>query len=380
VTPVLGSNGTQYTVSVNTGSGDGTLGLNLNSTAAISDLAGNQLLTASLSSPTFYATGQTPTWGAIGDVNGDGNNDLVMANYNAGTVGVYLGNGNGTFQTPTIYSSSTASIGGTHHAYLSDLNGDGKLDIVTTNYSDGTVSVLLNNGNGGFQPRTSYATGALTYQAVLADVDGNGTTDLLVSSNSGVVELLGNGDGTFQSPRVVTSTVVNGSIATADFNGDGRPDLVEATNTAVSVFLNEGNGQFDLVSSTLLPAGSISTGLAAGDVNGDGKADVIVSNYQDHSLTILLGDGTGSFAAPAIYSTGPDVMPIDPVLADMNGDGYVDIVVGSDTSNIGVLVNNGNGTFNTAQAFPAGSYDRITVGDLNNDGKPDVVAGNYPHA
>ncbi|MCK1711255.1 MULTISPECIES: FG-GAP-like repeat-containing protein [unclassified Bradyrhizobium] len=375
-TAVVGSNGTQYTVSVGTGTGDGSIALALKADHAIQDLAGNALVggPASFSPGVSYPTGSTPTIGAIGDVNHDGKADLVLPNYYAETVGVYLGNGDGTLQSPTTYSSSTGGFGATH-AYLTDLNGDGNLDIVTTNYSDGTVSVLLGDGAGGFAPRTAYSVLSNAGQTVFGDFDGSGSTDQLVSTSSGVVELFGNGNGSFGSAQTVTNT--QGPIATADINGDGRSDLLQANNSAVSVFLNQGNGQFAPAISYALPAGSNSVDMTTGDVNGDGTPDVIVSNYSAGSVTVLLGDGTGGLAAAQSYSTGAP-SPINPIVADMNGDGFADIVVGSDSDKVGVLINNGDGTFAPGQAIDAnGTANRITVGDLNGDGLSDVVVGHY---
>lgn len=374
VEPVSGSDGTQYIVTIDTGAGDGTVALSLDPGAAIQDFAGNGLAggPASFSTPTSYATGWTPTWGAIGDVNGDGNADLVLPNYYAGTVGIYLGVGDGTLGTPTTYLSAMPNDYGSGRAYLADVNSDGKPDIITANYSEGTISVLLNDGSGGFQPRTAYSAGFSMGQVAIADIDGNGTLDLLASSSIGVVKLIGNGDGTFQPQQSVTST--GGDIALTDANGDGRPDLLVASGGTLAAFINDGSGQFSTGLSSSLPS---AIGMAAADVNGDGKVDVVAAGYSSHTLAVLLGDGNGGFGPAAVYSTGSDVTPFSPVLADMNGDGHLDVVLSSDTDQIGVLINNGDGTFGPVQAFPAGYADRVTVGDLNNDGLPDVVVGNY---
>ncbi|TIS49137.1 Ig-like domain-containing protein [Mesorhizobium sp.] len=378
VEPVSGGNGTQYVVTVDTGSGDGTVAMSLDPGTAIQDFAGNGLAggPVSFSTPVSYATGYVPTWGAIGDVNGDGNADLVLPNYYAGTVGVYLGAGDGTLGTPATYSS--AYIGffydyGSSHAYLADVNGDGSPDIITANYSEGSVSVLLNDGSGGYQPRTAYSTAYSAAQVAIADIDGNGTLDLLASSDYGVVRLLGNGDGTFQPQQVVNPT--GGDIALKDINGDGLADLLVANGVALTARINDGSGQFSTVTSYSLPYPIV--GMALGDVNGDGKADIVAAGYFSHTVAVLMGDGNGGFGTAAVYSTDPDVLPFSPMLADMNGDGRLDIVLSSDTDQIGVLINNGDGTFGPVRAFPAGYADRVTVGDLNHDGLPDVVVGNY---
>ncbi|MDX8464603.1 FG-GAP-like repeat-containing protein [Mesorhizobium sp. VK23B] len=375
VEPVSGSNGTQYVMTVDTGSGDGTVALSLDPGAAIQDFAGNGLADGpvSFSTQTVYGTGRMPTWGAIGDVNGDGNADLVLPNYFAATVGVYLGAGDGTLGVPVTYNSQFSGPFGSIRAYLADVNGDGSPDIITANDSEGTISVLLNDGAGGFQPRTAYDTGFSTVELAAGDIDGNGTLDLLVNSGIGVVKLLGNGDGTFQSQQLVTST--GGDIALMDIDGDGRPDLLVANGGTLAAFINDGSGQFSTGLSYSLPYPV--NGVAAADVNGDGKADVVTAGYSSHTVSVLLGDGNGGFGAAAVYSTGPGVSPFSPEIADMNGDGHPDVVLSSDSQEIGVLINNGDGIFAPVQGFWVGGFDRVTVGDLNNDGLPDVVAANF---
>ncbi|RWG19729.1 MAG: hypothetical protein EOQ55_14280 [Mesorhizobium sp.] len=212
----------------------------------------------------------------------------------------------------------------------------------------------------------------------IADIDGNGTLDLLASSDYSVVRLLGNGDGTFQPQQVVNP--IGGDIALTDVNGDGWPDLLVVSGGTLTARINDGSGQFSTVMSYRTLNGQASgdvNGMAAVDVNGDGKVDVVTADYFGHVVGVMLGDGKGGFAGVAAYSTGPSVLPFSPVLADMNGDGRLDIVLSSNTDQIGVLINNGDGTFGSVQAFPAGYGDRVTVGDLNNDRLPDVVVGSY---
>lgn len=376
VEPVPGGNGTQYVVTVDTGSGDGTVAISLDPGTAIQDFAGNGLAggPVSFSTPTSYATGSWPTLGAIGDVNGDGNADLVLPNFRDGTVGVYPGAGDGTLGTPAMYTSSPLGVLGSYQAYLADVNGDGKLDIITANYWEESISVLLNDGSGGFQPRTAYGTGSgITLQVATADIDGNGTLDLLASGEFGVARLLGNGDGTFQPPQVVGGLYEYADIALTDINGDGRADLLVANGGTLTARINDGSGQFSTsMSYNLYYSG---TGMATGDVNGDGKADVVTANSSSHGVSILLGDGNGGFGPATVYWTDPQALPFRPVLADMNGDGHLDVVLSLlGTDQIGVLINNGDGTFGPVQAFSAGEA-YVTVGDLDNDGLPDVVVG-----
>ena len=202
---------------------------------------------------------------AVADVNGDGKPDIVVANGAAvvangtGVVSVLLGNGDGTFQTAVPYSSG--AYGGAVSVAVADVNGDGKPDLLVLDYANAaygttssTVGVLLGNGDGTFQSAVTYDSGGL-YGTSLAvvDVNGDGKPDLLVTNDGcdtnciGTVGvLLGNGNGTFQTAVTYASGGEAWSVAAADVNGDGKPDLLVANNgsATVSVLLGNGNGTF----------------------------------------------------------------------------------------------------------------------------------------
>jgi len=228
---------------------------------------------------------------AVGDVNGDGNPDAVVVNaiYGEyefwGSVSVLLGNGDGTFQPAVTYGTGGTSTAG---IAVADVNGDGRPDLLVinpcgwnqctfVNNAEGTVGVLLGNGDGTFQPAVTYGTGgASTAGIAVADVNGDGRPDLLVINPCGpewcwadpeegtVGVLLGNGDGTFQP------------VVTYPSGGIG---------------------------------GTVTAGIAVADVNGDGKPDVVVPNYCDYcggdgSVTVLLGNGDGTFRRAVSYDSG----------------------------------------------------------------------------
>ncbi len=329
---------------------------------------------------------------AVADVNGDGKPDIVVANYGSATVGVLLGNGDGTFQAAVTYDTGKF---GADSVAIADVNGDGKPDLLVADAcypycGPGAVSVLLGNGDGTFQPAVNYDSGGYYASSVaVADVNGDGKPDLLVtnwdSNNVGV--LLGNGDGTFQTAVSYSSGgSYPYSVAVADVNGDGRPDIVVAncvtssfcfsgTVGTVGVLLGNGDGTFQ-TAVTYGPGGSDVISVAVADVNGDGKPDIVVANDSSWNVGVLLGNGDGTFQTAETYSAGGT--PYSAAVADVNGDGNLDVVVADYGGLAGVLLGNGDGTFQTAVTYGSGGWMTtfVAVADVNGDGKPDLIASN----
>jgi hypothetical protein len=328
----------------------------------------------------FYDSGGGAFSVAVADVNGDGKPDLLVANDMSCTVGVLLGNGDGTFQVATTFD-----IGGGCPLEIAagDLNGDGKPDIVLTTVSTSTILVMLGNGDGTFQAPVAYGLGSRAfnpYQVVIADVNGDGKPDLVVAEEaegygSLVCVLLGNGDGTFQAAATYgTGGDFAHSVAVADVNGDGKPDLVvtNSNSSSVGVLLGIGDGTF--LPAVTYPTGGGAFWVAIADVNGDGKPDVLVANWTSNSVGVLLGNGDGTFQAPVTYSSG-GAEPWGIAVADVNGDGKLDILVANAGSgSVGVLLGNGDGTFQAPVTYGSGQYSTsIVATDVNGDGKPDLV-------
>ena len=367
----------------------------------------------------YSSGGEDAVLTVVADVNGDGKPDLVVANScppnsscyspaDEGSVGVLLGNGDGTFRSVVVYDSGGALA---TWVAVADVNGDGKPDLVVTNLcantsscANGTVSVLLGNGDGTFQAAVAYNSGIAAESVAVADMNGDGKPDLVMSNctncstygDGSVAILLGNGDGTFQAAHSIDSGGENpDSIAVADLNGDGKPDVIVGQCSAppvdceVGVLLGNGDG-------TLQPAVNYSSGadqpmsVAVADVNGDGKLDVLISNQGtgDHNLFngaegVLLGNGDGIFQPAVIYDAG-GIRTAGLAVADVNGDGKLDVVVTDQSgscltgSTVAVLLGNGDGTFQTAVGFCfAGSLpSSVAAADVNGDGRSDLIATN----
>ena len=334
----------------------------------------------------------------IADVNGDGKPDLVVANicltsqaqlcstgFVNGAVSVLLGNGDGTFRTAVTYDSKGLYA---LAATVADVNGDGKPDILVANRGcqrfcgNGTVAVLLGNGDGTFQPAVTYNSGdGDAWSVAVADVNSDGRLDLVVANNlsSAVGVLLGNGDGTFQSAVSYPTGAQGGMwVAIADVNGDKKMDLlVAAASGAVGVLMGNGDGTFQ-PAVDYAAGGSQAISVTVADVNGDGKPDLLVANYiPGGSIGVLLGNGDGTFQPAVTYASGGN-QPASIAVADVNSDGKLDMIVANLSFSVDVLLGNGDGTFQGALYYNSGGAypDFVAAADLNADGLADIVAAN----
>ena len=304
-----------------------------------------------------YAVGTGPFSILAGDFTGNGILDLAVANLNSNSVSVLLGNGDGTFQPQVTY----AVVSGPDSIVAGDFNGDGHLDLAVANvnpYGPGTVSVLLGNGDGTFQPQVTYAVGLFPVAIVAGDFTGNGHLDLAVANwnpDGTVSVLLGNGDGTF-APQVSYAVGSGpGAIVAGDFTGDGHLDLAVSgsdPSTAageVSVLLGNGDGTFQ--PQVTYAVGGEPDAIVAGDFTGDGRLDLADVNEGQGTVSVLLGNGDGTFQPQVTYATGAaGTEPFALVAGDFTGDGHLDLAVAyfSENSNSGsvtILPGNGDGTF-----------------------------------
>jgi hypothetical protein len=392
-----------------------------------SSLTSSQTSGLSFAPAAIHGTGgSAPVSVAVADLNGDGKPDLVVANvgcgpgcHNGGTVGVLLRKG-GAFQKAVSYyvgGSSAVSVA------IADVNGDGKPDILVgvgcgdSQCTHDAVGVLLGNGDGTFQTVVIYDSGGYQESSlVVADMNGDGNPDLVVASRctaansnecndrllSGTVAvLLGKGDGTFQAPMTFdTGGVWALSVSVADVNGDGKADVVVANCGAdqncgtedgvIGVLLGNGDGTLQAVV-TYDSGGRTGFAVNVADVNGDGKLDLVAlnscvsaDNCANGTVAVFLGSGDGTFQVPVTYDSG-GVAPDSLAVGDVNGDGKLDVLVGRQCNGsncsvgvIGVLLGNGDGTFGSAIDFSSGGSvpTSLAIADVNGDGKPDLSVTN----
>jgi hypothetical protein len=344
--------------------------------------------TVGFKSAVSYPVGTAPIAVAVGDFNGDGKPDLAVANAgNPGTgddgnVSILLGNGDGTFQ-PAL---SVAAGKNPFAIAVGDFNGDGRTDLVVANnginpaggWLPGTVSVLLGNGDGTFQTHVDYATGAGPVSVAVGDFNGDHVLDLAVAAHADhvVSVLLGNGGGTFR-PRVDYAAGSAIAVAVADFNHDGKPDLAVAGVGAVGILEGNGDGTFQLGYS--LPCCGIGIGksVTSGDFNDDGQADLLVtSGILGSAVSVLLGNGDGTFSQPSgLSSAGCTYGSCIPFVADFDGDGQLDVAVHSN-GGVAVLKGSGDGSFQPSASFPvttANAWNLAAAADLDGDKAPDLV-------
>jgi len=322
-------------------------------------------------SSTTLTAGLRPEAISSDDLNGDGKADLVVADYDANTISVFLGNGDGTFQSPVAYPVGTNP----HGVAIADLNGDGKLDVVIANWGGANVSVLLGNGDGTLRPAVAYSVGANPSQIAIGDFNRDGAPDLAVATYaiSAVRVLLGNGNGTFGPAKSYPTATNAEAITTDDFDGDGELDLAVADWTANSVSILLGNRDGTFKPKVDYPVGTHAHSVVAGDFNGDGARDLAVANWFDGTISVLLGRGNGTFGTAATYVVGASSAQL--ALADFNGDGILDLAVANrQSANAGVLLGKGDGTFMAFQGFATPTHPHaIVAGDFNGDGMLDLA-------
>jgi hypothetical protein len=361
--------------------------------------------------PSFAAPAVYPSTATIalvtGDVNGDGRPDLVYANNNGDEIVVQLGNRNGTFDAPIFGSGGNALLGTTTAIAVGPFMGKPSIwlahDLLEPDFANEvadfsilqlqltnqitktkgnktvtTSKAVLNDVYDWFPDQNNAIPGPISSLA-LADLDGNGETDLIAVATrswgfSGNVNVaLSDSSGFFQTHQSYGILSANSFYGQAqgtvgDLNGDGKPDIIvtDSPLNAVAVFLNNGNGNF-FGTAQIFAVGGTPAAVAVGDVSGDGKLDIVTANANG-TVTVLPGLGNGSFGTAQNYAVGGAANSV--VLGDFNHDGRMDIATTGGIE-MDVLFSIGSGTFGAYQKVgPAGTS--LVAADFNCDGYVDL--------
>ncbi|MFA6469759.1 MAG: FG-GAP-like repeat-containing protein, partial [Bacteroidota bacterium] len=283
-----------------------------------------------------YTTGGYPNAVAAGDFNGDGDVDLVTANAfdnltSGNSISIFSNNGSGTFAAKVDYIAGTAPYG----VVAVDVDGDGDIDVVTANTTGDSISVFLNTGSGTFAAKADYACGNDPRSITAGDIDGDGDIDVIVGryTDNKISVVFNNGSGAFTSYNEYAAYSYVNCVTAADVNNDGALDVIAASydgiTTKESVFLNKDLGDGDLntkVDYTVNNTGGGGKSVATGDVDGDGDLDMIVTSATTQ-MSVLLNNGSGTFGSQTDYTTLSN--PTSVIAADLNGNGVVDIALTS---------------------------------------------------
>ena len=349
-------------------------------------LTASTCLAFQFGSPKYYTVGsQAIAQVAVtADFNNDHNVDIAVGDYLGNKVAILLGNGDGTFQKALIFAVPEPIA-----LAVGDFNEDGLADLAIVEYGgsgDGTLGIYLGEGNGRFRKSATYKLGPESLSVAVGDFNGDGHLDV-AALNEGALGrkgsfmiFTGKGDGKFDTSP--TSYKLGGdpySIAAADLNGDGYPDLVvaEYEGECVAVMLNDRKGKFSgpVCYSTYGPSPAVYVIIA--DLNNDKVPDLAVATPGVYpGFNIFLGDGKGGFGAANYYA---DTWPNSLTVADFEHTGNLDIVTANPDRSADFFHGNGDGTFQligVIQAkYPCGPS--VASGDFNNDGYPDVAITMY---
>lgn len=337
-----------------------------------------------------FTTSANPYSVSTGDLDGDGKPDMVLTNTGSNTISVFL---NTSTPGSVSFAPKIDLVTGKspHRICIADISGDGKPEILVSNYDDGSLSIFKNNSTPGslsFSAKTDIATGPNPESMSVSDLDGNGTADLVVT-NSGATSITiftnkaGSGGGTdYSNPTTINYGETPGGVTLADLDGDGKPDIIVSSfvSNNLSVFRNTGGG--GVLSFALnidYPAFLSPQQISVADLDGDGKPELIAGGNQ--TISISKNNSTpGNISFSTAVSTGsvPDVFT---AIADLDGDGKPDIAAAAQFSNAAYVLKNestvGNILLDNGQFYSVGNNPtNIAIADFDGDGKPDLVLSN----
>lgn len=334
---------------------------------------------------TNYSTSSGPIASAIADFNKDGKMDVATSNYFGVNVNIRFGNGDGTFNSSSSIGLGFYGLNRLGAIASADFNNDTYPDLVIGSFNIPTAwsdfYVCLNLGNGSFgnpYPITSGSSNPYTLD--VGDINKDGKMDVVTANYSGatISIISGKGDGTFNLAQRIKSKDTPQAIIMRDFNNDGNPDLLVTSSGTNEIGLFKGNGSSNSFSKIEWYAtGSGPTDVDAGDFNGDGILDIAIISGSSGNIYVHKGKGNDSFYTHSTLSLGSPGRGIE--VKDFDNDGKIDIAACNEGSNyISIFKGNGNNTFQTREDYTVSSGPHgLVSGDLNNDGRIDLITSNY---
>jgi hypothetical protein len=344
----------------------------------------------SFQSQILYSTGDSssPYSVATADFNNDSKLDIVVANADSDNIWVFFGIANGSFSGQIIYSMVSRSR--PVWVAVGDFNNDTIQDIVVANKLADNICIVFGYGNDSFGDELMLSTGqnSTPISVTLGDFNQDKSMDIAVANhNSKSFGLFfGFGNGTFSSQKIysVDSNASLHSIMVCDINNDALLDIFVADydqgDSSFAIFYGFGDGNFTLA--MIYPTGLNTQPytIAAGDFNNDGRLDLAVNYYNEDAIGVFIQLGSEPFGSSALFSTGNQSQPQSVTVGDFNNDDYLDIAVAnSGTNNIGILLGYGNGDFAHPLTYSTGNNSlpsSITVGHFNNDTYLDIAVVN----
>jgi uncharacterized protein (TIGR02145 family) len=362
---------------------------------------GGAITANSFSTKVDFATGTNPDRIAIGDIDGDGKPDLVVCNSGSAIVSVFRNTSTSGSITSNSFAAKVdfATGTGSNNVAIGDIDGDGKLDLVVTNANSNTVSVFRNTSTSGsisFAAKVDFVPGNTPYGIAIGDIDSDGKPDLVVVNQiSNTVSVFKNTSisgsitsGSFAAKVDFTTGTTPWGVAINDIDGDGKPDLIVTSiiSNTVSIFRNTSTFG-SITSSSLAAKVDFTTGagpydVAISDIDSDGKPDLVVGVYNSNTVSVFRNTSTSgsiTFATKVDFAAG--ARPLGIAINDIDGDGKPDLAIANVNSNTVSVFRNtstsGSITLTAKVDFVPGTYPTAAIlGDIDGDGKPDLVVGN----